>query len=289
MPTLVLSTWSLPAARSLADAARGAGWAAYAFDEDPNLKARGRVVFYGGTDLALAVASRFHLALLEPHFDLLAKLPVEFRRRAVEYARFADLDRLKAASFVKPAVALNKAFDAGIYTTARDIRAPKGVDAQTPVLLAEPVEWSAEYRCFIKEGELAAWSPYLSFGRPVWKPYGQGALQAETPVNLSSFCKRLFAQSGVLFPPAFVMDVGLIDDRGWAVVEFNPAWCSGVLGADPRNVLVVLDRACQDERRVSSADRRWVRERTQQVARAPGRTNAADVTREKEPDRLRGS
>jgi hypothetical protein len=74
MPTLVLSTWSLPASRSLADAARGAGWAAYAFDENPELKARAKVVFYGGTDLALAVASRLHLALLEPPFDLLAKL-----------------------------------------------------------------------------------------------------------------------------------------------------------------------------------------------------------------------
>ena len=33
---------------------------------------------------------------------------------------------------------------------------------------SEPVEWSAEYRCFIKEGEVAAWSPYISFGRPSW-------------------------------------------------------------------------------------------------------------------------
>jgi hypothetical protein len=134
-------------------------------------------------------------ALLEPPFDLLAKLPVEFRRRAVEYACFRDLARLKAPAFIKPADALNKSFDAGIYATARDIRAPKGVDPQIPVLLAEPVEWSAEYRCFIREGELAAWSPYLSFGRPVWKPFGQGTLPAQTPANLSSFCKRLFSQS----------------------------------------------------------------------------------------------
>jgi hypothetical protein len=95
---------------------------------------------------------------------------MEFRRRAVEYARFGDLARLRAPSFVKPADALDKSFDAGIYANARDIRTPKGVDAQNPVLLAEPVEWSTEYRCFIKEGEVAAWSPYISFARPVWKP-----------------------------------------------------------------------------------------------------------------------
>ena len=62
MPTLVLSTWSLPASRSLADAARGAAWAAYAFDEEPKLKTRDKIVFYGGTDLALAVASRHCLS-----------------------------------------------------------------------------------------------------------------------------------------------------------------------------------------------------------------------------------
>jgi hypothetical protein len=266
MPTLLLSTWSLPASRALADAAREAGWGAYAFDETADAKIRGKVVFYGGTDRALAVASRFHLALLEPPLDLLARLPLEFRRRAVEYGSFGDLGRLKAAAFVKPADALNKAFDAGIYANAREIRTPKGVEPSGPVLLAEPVEWSAEYRCFILEGQVAAWSPYLSFGRPVWKPFAQGTLAGQTPPNVRSFCERLFSRSGVSFPPAFVMDVGLIDERGWAVVEFNPVWCSGVLGADPRKVLAVLDRACQDERRLSGAERQWVIDRSQQVA-----------------------
>jgi hypothetical protein len=261
MPTLLLSTWSLPASKALADAARQAGWRAYAFDESPDIKPCDKIVFYGGTDKAQAIAKQFHLALLEPPFDLLAKLPLEFRCRAVEYGRFDDLRRLKAPTFVKPADALNKTFDAGIYASIRDIRAPKGVDDRTPVLLAEPVEWSAEYRCFIREGEVAAWSPYISFGRPVWKPFGQGTLSAQAPANLLSFCKRLFSRSGVSFPPAFVMDIGVIDDRGWAVVEFNPVWCSSVLGADPRKVLAVLERACHDDRRLSAADRHCVVQR----------------------------
>ena len=263
MPTLVLSTRSLPASQSLADVARAKGWTVAVFDENPELKPRDKIVFYGGTDLALAIASRFSLALLEPPFDLLAKLPLDFRRRTVEYARFGDLGRLKTPTFVKPADALNKSFDAGIYASVLDIRAPKGVDSRSPVLLSEPVEWSAEYRCFIKEGEIAAWSPYISFGRPAWKPFGPGTLAAQTPPSLLAFCNRLFSQSGVSFPPAFVMDVGLIDDRGWAVVEFNPVWCSGVLGADPRNVLAVLERACEAEREAILSDKRWIMERSQ--------------------------
>jgi hypothetical protein len=224
------------------------------------------VVFYGGTDVALAVASRFHLALLEPPFDLLAQLPLDYRRRAIQYARFGDLGRLISPTFVKPADPLNKSFDAGIYANARDIRVPKGVEAQSPVLLAEPVEWSAEYRCFILEGRVAAWSPYISFGRPVWKPFKPGTHLPPVPTSLSSFCERLFSRTNMKFPPAFVMDVGRIDDRGWAVVEFNPAWCSGVLGADPRKVLLVLERACQDVRRLTVADQRWVVDRSAHLA-----------------------
>src|SRR5438552_1656777 len=115
MPTLLLSSWSLPAAPALAEAARGSGWRAYALEETPSPSLSAPVVFYGGTDVALAVAARFRLALLEPPLDLLARLPASFRQRAVEYARFRDLQRLQRPIFVKPADALHKAFDAGVY------------------------------------------------------------------------------------------------------------------------------------------------------------------------------
>src|SRR5207244_1731031 len=83
-------------------------------------------------------------------------------------------------------------------------------------------------------GQVAAWSPYLSFGRPVWKPHGADGRRAKVPESLQAFCFRLFSRPGTDFPPAFVMDVGVIEERGWAVVEFTPAWWSGLLGAAPR-------------------------------------------------------
>jgi hypothetical protein len=58
--------------------------------------------------------------------------------------------------------------------------------------------------------------------------------------------------------PGFVVDVGLIATRGWAVVELNPAWFSGLLGADPAAVLGVLERACQDAAGPAMEDRRWL-------------------------------
>jgi len=260
-PLLVLSTWSLPAAKALAGAARQTGWRALALDEVPAAGLPGEVVYYGGTDRAIEAATRLGLALIEPPLELLAHLPVEFRRRPVQLVRFGDLGRLNAPTFVKPADALKKSFDAGIYANVRDIRAPHGVGPDEPVLLAEPVEWSAEYRCFVVEGRVAAWSPYVSFGRPNWKPFGPGTLAARMPPAVAAFSERLFDKCPAPLPPAFVMDVGLIDDRGWAVVEFNPAFCSGVLGADPGQVLAVLRRSCRTRDRLTKADRRWVIDR----------------------------
>ena len=78
---------------------------------------------------------------------------------------------------------------------------------------------------------------------------------------LVSFCGRLFSRVGAWLPPAFVVDIGLINGRGWAIMEFNAVWCSGILGADAKKCLPCWSRACQDESRVSAADRQWLLQR----------------------------
>jgi hypothetical protein len=40
-----------------------------------------------------------------------------------------------------------------------------------------------------------------------------------------------------------VVDVGVIPGRGWAAVELNACWASGVYGCDPAAVLGVLRQA----------------------------------------------
>jgi hypothetical protein len=47
-------------------------------------------------------------------------------------------------------------------------------------------------------------------------------------------------------------------NRGWAIVEFNPAWCSGLLGTDPAAVLGVLERACRDADGLDAVNATWV-------------------------------
>jgi len=69
----------------------------------------------------------------------------------------------------------------------------------------------------------------------------------------------VLANADLSIPPAFVMDVGIIADRGWAVIEANAAWGSGLYGCDPAEVLRVVRRACVAKGQVQLSDKQWLR------------------------------
>jgi hypothetical protein len=246
---------SLPSARQLAAIAAKRQWPVYALDESPHLHLTGRRTFYGGTDRAREYAARLELCLIEPPLDLITRVPTEMLCRDVRFGTLAELRHLSGPVFVKPADPIFKSFDAGVYRGVSDIAPRRPIDSRTPLLVSEAVEWTSEFRCFLRQGRVEAWSPYLSFGRPVWKPASAGAL----PPSLAAFCQRLVDGMGPRLPPAFVVDVGVLEDGRWAVVEFNPAWCSGILGADVEGVLHVLQRSAMWRRTASPADRHWMR------------------------------
>lgn len=253
--TLLLASMSLPSARRLAAVAAKRGWPAYALDETPDVTLKGRRTFYGGSDRAAEYASRYDLCLIEPPLDLLARVPAELLARDVRYGSLASLWDVTGPVFVKPADPVLKSFDAGVYRAVSEVRGRRAVAADTPALAAEAVDWTSEFRCFVREGRIEAWTPYLSFGRPVWKPGSAGTM----PPSLTAFCERLNDGMRAALPPAYVVDVGVLEDGRWAVVEFNPAWCSGMLGADVAGVLRVIERAALFTGSASTDDFRWAR------------------------------
>jgi hypothetical protein len=230
-------------------------WPVYALDETPDVTVNGRRTFYGGTDRAAEYASRFELCLIEPALDLLARVPPDLLARDVRYWSLASLSGVTGPVFVKPADPVLKSFDAGVYRAVSEVRGRRALGGETPVLVSEAVEWTSEFRCFVRDGRVEAWSPYLSFGRPVWKPGGAGAL----PASLAAFCDRLTDRMRAALPPAYVVDVGVLEDGRWAVVEFNPAWCSGILGADVEGVLRVVERSALLVGSATSDDLGWAR------------------------------
>lgn len=256
MPTLLLASLSLPPARQLADVAKEWSWKIEVLDHEPERLVKGSRTYFGGSDQAARYAARYELCLIEPPLDLLARLPAELLCRPVRYGSLSELRSLEGPIFVKPADPVHRIFDAGVYRSVADVRGREPIPGDTPILVAGPVEWTSEFRCFICEGQIKAWSPYLSFGRPVWKPRCAGA----TPGSIVSICNRLISAMDGRLPPAFVVDIGVLEDGRWAVVEFNPVWCASILGADPARVLKVVQRAAMWKGDAPTEDLQWTRD-----------------------------
>jgi hypothetical protein len=237
--TLLLASMQLPSARRLAEVAKRQGWRACVLDESPTIAFEGDRTFYGGTDKASLFAVTHELCLIEPPLDLLTKVPAALLARQVRFGTLGELAHVRCPVFVKPADPVLKVFEPGVYGSVADVQGRSPLAAATPILISEPVDWTSEFRCFVREGRLETWSPYVSFGRPMWK----AGIPGDPPANLAAFVDRLMTQMRGALPPAFVVDIGVLEDGRWAVVEFNPAWCSGILGANVEAIFKVIQRA----------------------------------------------
>ena len=58
--------------------------------------------------------------------------------------------------------------------------------------------------------------------------------------GVHAFVQQLLDDERVELPAATVVDVGVIEGLGWAVVEQNAAWGAGIYGCDPVAVLETI-------------------------------------------------
>jgi hypothetical protein len=217
------------------------------------------VVFYGEPLLASAVTQSLNVALLEPPFDWLAHLPERHRGRKVEYTTLGHARELREPAFVKPAD--DKCFKAAVYDSG-DLLPKSGLLADTiPVLIAEPVIWELEVRCFVLDQHVKTSSPYFRHGQLAQKTDGRWPYLEQEYDQAMAFAGKVLADPEVRIPPAVVMDVGVIAGHGWAVLELNSAWGSGLYGCDPNIVLDVITRACVKKASMAVEDKAWIVER----------------------------
>jgi hypothetical protein len=215
--------------------------------------------YYGGPLFADRVAADLGLGLLEPADDWLPGLPSELVGRRIRAMTLAEARVLAGPAFVKPPTA--KSFPARVYASGREL--PTDLSGDTAVLVSEVVEFAAEYRLFVLDGEVRAGSRYATWGRLDPAP-----LAPLTPPASSAACSaaelRAFVAALPGLPSAVVVDVGLTgppdDPRGsLVVVEANMAWFSQVYLSDPAAALDVVLRAAGPIGEVSPADRPFVR------------------------------
>jgi hypothetical protein len=235
-PTLLLSSRYTEDSQRLWQAAIQRGWSVeriHGWRIPEHLLKVQEPVLYLEALLAPTLAESFGLALVEPPDDWLPRLPAEYRQRTVQLTTLGEARRSLLHAFVKPPN--DKSFPARVYDADS---LPAEYPDDMPVLVAEVVSWEKEFRCFVVDQTIRTFSIYLRNGE-LQRQHDFVSTDAEAE-ELYQFVNRVLHDRRVAVPQATVMDVGVIHDRGWAVVELNAAWGAGIYGCDPGEVLEVL-------------------------------------------------
>ncbi|MCB9566452.1 MAG: ATP-grasp domain-containing protein [Myxococcales bacterium] len=245
MPTLLLSPRILEDTSRLREAALAAGWEVVRLQRwRPEGEATPPVAIYGEPLFVLAVAEALGVALVEPPLDWLARLPERYRRRAVECLTLGEARAVPGPRFIKPAD--DKCFPAQVYPGGgAELPRYPGVDEATLTLVAEPVLWELEVRLFVVDRAIKAASIYARDGGQIARAEdGSWPWSDAERAEALAFAGGLLADPAVELPRAVVLDVGRIAGRGWAAVELNPAFGSGLYGCDAAGALAVIAAAC---------------------------------------------
>lgn len=243
MPTLLLSARQTDDAQLLWRACIAAKWEVVRVHgwRVPSLPAN-NIAVYGEPLFARHVAQTLGLELMEPPVDWLPKLPAKWRGRDVRLTTLAEARKYPSRAFMKPAD--EKCFDAKVYSSGAELPAPGPLPEELPILIQEVVEWTAEFRCFVLNRHVVAFSPYWRNGQLAKTNGGRWVAPQEELKAALEFCEAALADPAVELPNAVVIDVGIIRNHGWAVIESNAAFSSGLYGCDAEKVLPLLLRAC---------------------------------------------
>lgn len=184
--------------------------------------------------MAPMLAQEFGLELLEPPEDWLPNLPENYRKRTLRLSDLGTARRLTEPHFIKPPN--DKSFPAAVYL-GKDL--PAEFPADMPVLISEVVRWTVEFRCFLLDRRIRSFSVYLRNG--VLQRDSGFRHSPEEERELTTFMEVFLGDVQVPLPRGAVVDCGILEGKGWAVVEQNAAWGSGIYGCDPVEVLQVLE------------------------------------------------
>ncbi len=239
MPTLILSPRYSDDSITLRRAAIALGWdvmrlASWRCPEDFEPE---EPVLHGEPLFNTAVAEQLGLTLIEPPEDFLVRLPSEYVGRDVRLLTAAGARELPGPLFLKPPN--QKTFPAKVYASGAAL--PEMTEDDR-VLASEPVEWVAEFRFFIRERRIRAWSPYWLHGALARKN-DEWVVDPDLMAMTRGLVDRLLDDPRLDIPAALVLDAGVVRDVGPMVVEANTASGSGIYGCDPGHVLEVLRSA----------------------------------------------
>jgi hypothetical protein len=260
MPTLILSSRYSEDSKLLRKTAEGLGWNAMRLETISSVsdlsKVRTETVVYGEFFFARAVCGKLRLALLGPTPEWLGQIPQDYLLRELRVDVLGTVRTFRGRRFIKPAT--GKAFPAQVYEKSVRNSEADSLPDNTPVLVCEPVLWEAELRCFILNRQIATIAAYNRDGKPLRnKKTGWPVGGKEVEAGLE-FAQKMLVDSRIDMPQAVVIDIGQIKGRGWAIVEANEAWASGIYGCDRKQILEVLKKACVPFEQLNADQDQWI-------------------------------
>lgn len=177
------------------------------------------------------------LALSAPGPHWLSQVPRELAGRVV-WSGFAR-DVPAGAGWCKLAEVKLEGIPAAWWGDTRDFTralAAAGVPDESVVQVSSTrLDIASEYRCFMVDGSPAAVSAYLR-GGVTWDPAWEGEPDPGA-AQARAFAQAVGDTMGSRQPAGYVLDVAVLADGNWVVVEANPAWSSSPYGADPAGVV----------------------------------------------------
>lgn len=241
MPTLILSPRSTPDSIILGQSAVRNKWNVNRLSNNwfvTNSERKDPVAIYGEPLFVQYVAEQLSLIPLETPDEWLPSLPSKFTNRTMNTKHIGDLEDTDFPSFIKSPN--DKAFKARIYQTNSDFSAKEYLPPETIVLFSEPVFWEVEFRCFVHQCKCATYSVYARNGEVAQDENGAWIAYQSEQEKAKGFLDFFLSDRSVDIPQSIVIDVGLISNRGWSVVEANGVWSAGIYGCDPDKILSLL-------------------------------------------------
>lgn len=189
---------------------------------DPPIFEPSTVRVYGADAFCLVLQQKLGFALCSPSDDLLLTVPSDFLNRRIAQRTLSEIRAVDFPAFIKPVTP--KQFRGAVYESSDAVQAEcRGLPPETAVLVAETVTFAAEVRAFVLEGIVLDAAVYEGTSDGTGADAFVGTLAKSMPL-----------------PRTVVVDVGLIDGRGWAVIEFNAAWGAGLNGCNAERVLPAI-------------------------------------------------
>ena len=240
MPSLICSSRYTIDSQILRKTAQSLGWETLRLDgntipdwfDPPDTEI---ALFYTAPH-AFDIAKQLGRTLVGCNPDWTVNLPPELLNRQLRQTTLEDALRITEPQFVKHSV--SKAFPAAVYNNEKLATETTKIHPDSLVHIGEPVEFECEFRCFVSQQCVNTISPYVYDGQIVSDYESFPAIPESDQVR--SYAETVLNHPDVFSPPAFTLDVGIIRGRGWAVVECNECWASGIYACDPIRVLETL-------------------------------------------------